>query len=1339
MLEGVLRLPKNSLIILLICLLCLTSFGGVVQSSIIRGDIQGHETIPFSDGSKSYGDLWTDKGGQGHNVDDGSYRLFENITFYFKFNVRVSGPCLRFIGPYGETSHVCMYLLAEPGEIYDFGPIYFNEERDIGEWTIILDIPSENPNQWVEVDRLRIWITEGHRIWTDKSIYNVGESVIIYVSPTPAIGVGYWLIIHRPDGSQFRVDLSLGQNVTVIQAGPQVGEYKVELWGQMVYPGAEPELLAECYYKVEAGPVKCVGTWGSPDYEWPWGVTTDEDNFYITGTRRDEEDIIVLMKVDSDCKVEWVKGWRAGIQGYGNFGRDIKLKDGYLLVAGYDRLLKFTLDGSLVWSKRIIGGPEGKEVGFEDVALIGDSIYIATHHGGLVKATEREGKLTVDWVLSGVGYHVETYGGFIYAIGGRKIVKLNDNGRVLWSKDLGELISDLAVSEYGVYAVAGNKVIKLSHKGDFIWAIELTLNTVHDLHLTGISVDLALIYVYGYEGKSFEYQRAIAIVMDKEGNFIAGYAINTLDWQQDRWSLDSFIDAVSTDNLIFFTGDIWDEVVGVDELAGQSRRITVNIQDVTPDITRLEYDLRFSNIPGEVVELTGSTSYAGSSDILFAVMRKPSVSVKFRGIIQDAPNQRNILVRVEEVEKSGGILSKGDLVHVDAYCHPECPENTRVDWRLYPARDYVEVYSRNYEMGENGEKLIKVGEPGEYIVRYKVNFSGYWWRVRPWSDERENPGPNFWSSNNVWVDDNGSLHLRISHMNGRWYSAEVYTEEDLGYGVYTWYIIGRIDQLDKNVVLGLFAMNDDRHEVDIEFSKWGKGEKKNGWYTLWYGRGPDQNPERIDQKSFDMRLKGTCSTHWFIATDKYVYFKSVHGHYLPGEETHVISEEEFKINENELRKLPRLEHARAHINLWLVNGTAPSDNSEVEVIISRFEHYPQSKILIVPYEWQDDTQWCWAASASMLLQYYGKRIHHWDIAREFNKGPNDGLVSLPPFIDELEELRKYFREHGLEVYSDEISLLKGTKVPLKTFHLIISAIAHGYPMWLGIAEKPWGLAHAVSVVGYDLTTNSFYIHDPSGAMIEDLCEAGYDERYCKEMLLYVRVDWDDFAEEYDWLDRIVIIRPIGKPQPVNATLELVNVTLELSLAGNGQGRALYTTQLDRGVKWKRYDTEKCYDISRYVPVLLRKNQEVKMNLSYIISNNRREDMTVRIQVRDNEEVVLDDSFFLPYIRNLLESLEYLTFSEAGKHSISVRLIDEEGNVLDEVGPFNFKIITETQHTGDLNYNERCDVGDAILALRIATGLVKPTPEDMALADINGNGKIDIGDAVLILRRATGPG
>ena len=707
------------------------------SSAFIPHAAQGssNEEVLFFDDPESYGDLWTDKGGQGHNVDDGSYWLFENITLYFKFNVRVSGPCLRFIGPYGEAFHPCMYLVAEPGEVYDFGSIYFDEERDIGEWTIILEANLEESNEVVEVDRLRIWITGG-RVWTDKSVYNVGESVIIYVSPTPAIGVSYWLIIHRPDGSQFRVNL-LGQNTAVIQAGPQVGEYKVELWGQIEYPGAEPRVVAECHYEVKAESVKCIGTWGSPDSDWSTGVTTDGDSFYITGTETDEEDIIVLMKVNPDCKVEWVKGWRTGIQDdSGNFGMDIELKDDYLLVAGDDRLLKFTLDGNLVWSKRIIGGPGFREVGFEDLALSDDDIYIATHHSGLLKIKEINNDLVVDWVLERVGHSVEYYKGFIYAIGGEMgephlLVKLGEDGHIVWAKDLENWIYDIRVTDHGIYALrVSNMIFKFDHDGNLLWAKEITLDVPEWFHLTGLHID-DNIYLYGYKGKDenskpYEFI-AVIIILDKHGNFLKGYALNS-------WGTSKFSDAASGfgSDCILLAGFTWDEITEAVRIDGATQQVSITIQDVTPDITRLEYDLRFSNIPGEVIELTGSTSYAGESDILFVILRKQegpkTAEVRVRGYIISDPEYvfrpggdvwRFDIKITEVLSDPTGSLHVGDVVFVEVHLHkgaqligfPETgPEKG----------DYVEVYGRYWGelWAEKPDHYLKNKEIEQKAIRF---------------------------------------------------------------------------------------------------------------------------------------------------------------------------------------------------------------------------------------------------------------------------------------------------------------------------------------------------------------------------------------------------------------------------------------------------------------------------------------------------------------------------------------------------------------------------------------------------------------------------------------------
>jgi len=83
-----------------------------------------------------------------------------------------------------------------------------------------------------------------------------------------------------------------------------------------------------------------------------------------------------------------------------------------------------------------------------------------------------------------------------------------------------------------------------------------------------------------------------------------------------------------------------------------------------------------------------------------------------------------------------------------------------------------------------------------------IRFVGYEWIVK--SGTHEGPGPNDWNENNVWVDQNGYLHLKLTQQGDRWYCAEVLTKDRLGFGRYQFWVVGRLDRLDPNVVLGLF-------------------------------------------------------------------------------------------------------------------------------------------------------------------------------------------------------------------------------------------------------------------------------------------------------------------------------------------------------------------------------------------------------------------------------------------------------------------------------------------------------------------------------------------------------
>jgi len=85
---------------------------------------------------------------------------------------------------------------------------------------------------------------------TDQSVYDYGDAISVYIQPAPAIGVSYWLIVTKPDGSQERTDLRAGQGVVTLVAAAPPGQYRVELWGQVVAPNTSPQLYAQCSYEV---------------------------------------------------------------------------------------------------------------------------------------------------------------------------------------------------------------------------------------------------------------------------------------------------------------------------------------------------------------------------------------------------------------------------------------------------------------------------------------------------------------------------------------------------------------------------------------------------------------------------------------------------------------------------------------------------------------------------------------------------------------------------------------------------------------------------------------------------------------------------------------------------------------------------------------------------------------------------------------------------------------------------------------------------------------------------------------------------------------------------------
>ncbi|HDH99419.1 MAG: hypothetical protein DRQ14_06755 [Candidatus Latescibacterota bacterium] len=210
-----------------------------------------------------------------------------------------------------------------------------------------------------------------------------------------------------------------------------------------------------------------------------------------------------------------------------------------------------------------------------------------------------------------------------------------------------------------------------------------------------------------------------------------------------------------------------------------------------------------------------------------------------------------------------------------------------------------------------------------------ISFSGYTWRVKA-SESPLGPGPNYFSdsSENVWVDAQGQLHLKVTERDGRWYCAEVVSEGSFGYGAYDFYLASRIDKLDRNVVLGLFTWDDapegHHREIDIEFSRWGRTKDDNAQFVVQ----PWDRPGNMHR--FNLQLDGDLSAHCFVWRKGCISFRSIRGHLLTSPD--IIESWDY-----EGPDLPEPGNEKVRMNLWLLDGVPPSGDGEVEVVVRRFE------------------------------------------------------------------------------------------------------------------------------------------------------------------------------------------------------------------------------------------------------------------------------------------------------------------------------------------------------------------------------------------------------------------
>jgi len=247
-----------------------------------------------------------------------------------------------------------------------------------------------------------------------------------------------------------------------------------------------------------------------------------------------------------------------------------------------------------------------------------------------------------------------------------------------------------------------------------------------------------------------------------------------------------------------------------------------------------------------------------------------------------------------------------------------------------------------------------------------LTFSGYKWTIKNSLPDRTGPGGNFFSKKpaDVFVDASGYLHLAITKTNNRWYCAEIWSNQNLGYGKYIYVTKGNVEQYDKKIVVGLFTWDDNTYqtqandELDVEFAKWGNA---NAQYVMAYSVQPSFGfgvyPERsITPQSHLVYDANGFTTHiikWH--TDRVTMEAHTGDDTTFATLTHTWTFDNTnpprKANEGGNPSDPVVipvpgNTTKAHINFWLFDnngdgkGDPPSNGLNEELVIKRFQFIP---------------------------------------------------------------------------------------------------------------------------------------------------------------------------------------------------------------------------------------------------------------------------------------------------------------------------------------------------------------------------------------------------------------
>lgn len=267
------------------------------------------------------------------------------------------------------------------------------------------------------------------------------------------------------------------------------------------------------------------------------------------------------------------------------------------------------------------------------------------------------------------------------------------------------------------------------------------------------------------------------------------------------------------------------------------------------------------------------------------------------------------------------------------------PDSTWRNWTHLGVQYAALLVEPGYQRASKLAKLPTVGNGVDAVAVMKgagatavvpkvVHFSGFDWTVRSAASDRGGE-LNTYDPDNVWVDRNGYLHLRMQKRNNHWSCAEVSLSRSLGYGSYN-FVVQDTSHLSPSAVLGMYTMDelrsdDVRSELDVEISRWGLPGNKNAQFVV--------QPFYISENVARFNAPAGRLTHSFRWEAGKASFKTVRGAGgTSGAAT--VSEHVFTSG------VPTPATELVHMDLYDYRHSRRKSEDPVEVVIEKFEFLP---------------------------------------------------------------------------------------------------------------------------------------------------------------------------------------------------------------------------------------------------------------------------------------------------------------------------------------------------------------------------------------------------------------